>query len=246
MAVRLRRDINASMRKAWGGSWCRYAQALMKRFFFQHGNYSGQQIYMKPAYQATRDGAEAKEARKKKYSLNGSMLAPLFHFIRCYIKCLCLISIPKPSLPLLGLHTAPSTSPTPSRGRWADPPAEGSGPSWGCWTLNCHCCCASDHLKHARKREREKEREMENGRAEGNGEKRAKEWVILTEIVRKKLRAKSSCWWGENDGRAERCMNGGRERKRNRQRVSWDNLYTAASLKRGGRGGHSDIKGLSS
>lgn len=29
-------------------------------------------------------------------------------------------------------------------------------------------------------------------------------------------------------------MNGGRKRKRNRQRVSWDNLYTAASLQGGG------------
>lgn len=34
----------------------------------------------------------------------------------------------------------------------------------------------------------------------------------------------------ENYERAERCVNRGRERKRNRQRVSWDHFCTAASL----------------
>lgn len=85
------------------------------------------------------------------------LMAPLFHFIRCYIKCL---HFPI-SLPLLELHTAPWTTPTPSKDRWADPPAEGSGPSWGCWTLNCRCCCESDHLKCARKGERERKKRGE-------------------------------------------------------------------------------------
>ncbi len=39
------------------------------------------------------------------------------------------------------------------------------------WSQNCHCCCASDHLEHARK-EREREREGGGEREREGGGKR--------------------------------------------------------------------------
>lgn len=53
-------------RPSWGqDSGRRYAQALME-VFYHYGNVNGLQSCMKPAYQATRDGVEAKVAHKEK------------------------------------------------------------------------------------------------------------------------------------------------------------------------------------
>lgn len=105
---------------------------------------------------------------KRKVRLNQSMLA--FHFRSCYVKCLCCPSLslhpPHPPPPLRFCTLPLRPPPPPSRGRWADPPGEESGPSWGCWTLNCHCCCASAHLKTCQK-ERKKERERWAWRSQG-------------------------------------------------------------------------------
>lgn len=131
-------------------------------------------------------------------------MAPFFHFVPCYINASASPSLSPPSLPLLGLHTAPSTSPTPSRGRWADPPAEGSGPSWGCWTLNCHCCCASDHLERARKKERKRDRDG-HGRAEGeakvsNINKDCMEKMKSEELMKVKWwRSRKMHEWGQKE-----------------------------------------------
>lgn len=46
------------------------ADDMLRPIFYQCGNVSGQQRYMKPAYQATRDGVEGKEAVQDKGSLN--------------------------------------------------------------------------------------------------------------------------------------------------------------------------------
>lgn len=86
--------------------------------FLQRGNVSRQPGYNKPAYQATRDGIEAKEAHEERGSTK-QIYADSSVLIRCYAKC---PSFPNyipypPPIPQLGLHTAPSTSPTPSRGR---------------------------------------------------------------------------------------------------------------------------------
>lgn len=40
-----------------------------------------------------------------------------------------------------------------SRGRWAGPPAAGSGPGWAGWTQSCRCYCESDLLKGQTDRE---------------------------------------------------------------------------------------------
>lgn len=51
-----------------------------------------------------------------------------------------------------------------SRGRWAGPPAAGSGPGWAGWTQSCRCYCESDLLKEARRTGR-----LEAGERGGRG-----------------------------------------------------------------------------
>lgn len=79
-------------------------------------------------------------------SIDQSMFCWLFFYSRCYNKCFPPTLFP-PSPTLISLHHCPFDLSHPFRGRWADPPAGGSEPSWGCWSLNCHCCGVSDHLE---------------------------------------------------------------------------------------------------
>lgn len=72
--------------------------------------------------------------------------------------------------PCLSIHLPLSVS---STSRWVGPPAEGSVPARADWSLNCHCCCASDHLEHAGKRKRERVRERERERKERRWETRS-------------------------------------------------------------------------
>lgn len=46
------------------------ADDMLRHLFYHCGNVSSQQRYMKPAYQATRDGVEGKEEVKDKGLLN--------------------------------------------------------------------------------------------------------------------------------------------------------------------------------
>lgn len=57
--------------------------------------------------------------------------------------------------------------------------------------------------------ERERDRDRDgHGRTEGDCERQAKEKIIIMKIEMEKLGARSWWGWGENYGRAERCMNG--------------------------------------
>lgn len=119
-------------------------------------------------YQKTEETCETSLSDKKRLSWGQRGTLTIFQIIdQCYTgSCFtyaAMLNVFPNSIPTLSpsnrLAHYPFDLSHPFRGRWADPTAGGSEPSWGCWTLNCHCCGLNDHLKCAIQKNRGRKRQ---------------------------------------------------------------------------------------